>query len=253
METVVPEFQACLNALERGDAQTVISKLESLAYDVRLTVLERKGWPGAILINLAEDINRESRKEQRSNTQREDNPIKMILDMVNPTHRARLLLMKCWNYDKTVLHEACRHDDTETVRVIIDSVTDQLQRTDLVFAQDLVGSTPLHTAAEFATEETVTYLITSVPIEKSLINLQRSDECGETALHKSAVRSANTVCLQLLKFSVSAQTPGSSLLSSLILHVILTYKAPEVMLEPENKWPTSQPSELCLRLSNLTD
>ena len=110
-----------------------------------------------------------------------------------------------------LLRDACRDDDTDSVRGILESVPDEADRLALLSVQDKYGESPLHTAALLSTDKTVTLLLNSVCREEMLKLLLALRTSGRTPLHASARNNRpDTACLQLLRFLLTAYKTDKS-------------------------------------------
>ena len=114
------------------------------------------------------------------------------------------------------LDKACWADDTDRVKRILESVSDDTDRlAHLLSVRNDYGSTPLLTAASYSTDKTVTHIISSLnslTADQRLRIIEIRDALGDTLLHVSAQnRRSDTVCLQLLQFllSVYSTSPGT--------------------------------------------
>lgn len=155
------------------------------------------------LAQLVALINSDPYKELRR-ARRRVNMVKMILDEIEVADRtARLLITLSSENHWTPLHIACEHDDTETVRVILDSVSDQ-HRLELSSVLDHLGFTPLHKATQRATVRTVSCLLHSLP-RVHILNMFTLEHDGadshQTLLHCAACnKKDNDVILLLLEY-----------------------------------------------------
>ena len=114
---------------------------------------------------------------------------------------------------------ACKDDDTDSVRGILESVPDEADRLALLSVQ-YGGWPPLHTAALSSTDKTLTLLLDSVSREEILKLLALRDALGFTPLRLSTDYRSDTVCLLLLRFLLTAYKTNTS--QGICLYVCLS-------------------------------
>ena len=97
-----------------------------------------------------------------------------------------------------------KHDDLQTVHGIINSVTDHMQRTQLLSVQDKWSHTVLHRAARSASEDTMTFILYCLPPENIINIMKLRDWWYFAPLHVSAeYNKHDTVCLVIVSFLLS--------------------------------------------------
>lgn len=201
------KLRTCRDKLDRGDIPGVIARLQSLPPKLRIDVLLNTSnwWGNTILTDIIRLINKAQYNKPESRG--ENHPIRLILHDANIDAECRAeLLLTVDLCNKTPLHEACAHNDTETVQIIIEAVADPPQRADLLSKQDSEwGYTPLHKAARWAREDTLVYLMNCLSPEQIVkIMKLKSFKLDETPLHASMWNYRDdTACLAIVQLLLS--------------------------------------------------
>ena len=117
--------------------------------------------------------------------------------------RLQLLQMKGDIYGGTVLHRAAYNSDTETVQMILESVSEEMRYT-LLTMEDNNKYTPIHRTCMFGNSEVLEMMMRLIIVEMKYKLLQLPDQYGLTPLHWSALL-GHTQCIRVIADSVSSQ------------------------------------------------
>ena len=128
---------------------------------------------------------------------------RQILQYVSSDDERLQLLQTKDSLDRTVLHHAADYSDTEAVQVILESVSEEMRCT-LISMGDNNKQTPIHIAGWRRNSEALEMMMRLITVEMRYKLLQLPDEYGLTPLYCSA-QYGRTECIRVIADSVSSQ------------------------------------------------
>ena len=129
---------------------------------------------------------------------------RQILQSVSSDDERLQLLQMKGSLGWTVLHYAAYESAIETVQVILESVSEEIRYTLLSIMEDDYKWTPIYTACWAGDSEVLEVMMRLITVEMRYKLLQLPDELGYTPLHWSALR-GHTQCIRVIADSVSSQ------------------------------------------------
>lgn len=200
-------FRQCWQALNSNTPTTVYTTLQDLGYQERLEVLQKQKTAGDPMfafdkINLLHMSVKAMNADSEKYLCEEDNLLLLMLSLIAPEDRLRMLLTQTGTDCNTTLAIAAMYGDTTTARCILSPLSKH-DRLAVVTAKNWLMETPLHHAAEWGNEALVLCMLDSFsPSDRlSLIALQTEEGDCRTVLHCSIYNSDDDfIILSLLQY-----------------------------------------------------